>query len=404
MTWLACQLGAREHYAVPRALHRDDMLSALITDAWVPPGKPLGIIHRSLRNRFHPDLKKATVISRNAGIMRFEAAHKLRGVTGWNLILARNEWFQQHVMKGLRRLSQASRQSTPSGRSVLFSFSYAAREAFQWAREMGIATVIGQIDGGPAEEQLVARLCTNGRRQSFCPAPASYWERWREECELADRIVVNSQWSYDLLAGDGIPKRKMRIIPLAYDPPAEAADYTRSYPDRFTSERPLRVLFLGQLIARKGAWELLESLRYLANEPIELWLVGPVLIDVEAEFREHPNIRWVGVAPRNSTASWYRQADVFILPTHSDGFGMTQLEAQAWKLPVVASAFCGDVVESGMNGLRLNEVTPIAIADALRTCLREPALLGKWSANSRSLDEFSIDRLRMRLLALAEEF
>ena len=37
MKWLCCQLGAREHYAIPRALFRIGMLGCLVTDAWVPP-------------------------------------------------------------------------------------------------------------------------------------------------------------------------------------------------------------------------------------------------------------------------------------------------------------------------------------------------------------------------------
>ena len=36
MTWICCQLGAREHYAIPRALYRLGMLDYLLTDAWVP--------------------------------------------------------------------------------------------------------------------------------------------------------------------------------------------------------------------------------------------------------------------------------------------------------------------------------------------------------------------------------
>ena len=35
--WICCQLGAREHYAIPRALSRVGILEALVTDAWVPP-------------------------------------------------------------------------------------------------------------------------------------------------------------------------------------------------------------------------------------------------------------------------------------------------------------------------------------------------------------------------------
>ena len=75
------------------------------------------------------------------------------------------------------------------------------------------------------------------------------------------------------------------------------------------------------------------------------------------------------MAPRVTVESYYCDADVFILPTLSDGFGLTQLEAQAWKLPVIASRYCGDVVRDGFNGVVLEEVSARAIADVLVRCL-----------------------------------
>ena len=44
MKWICCQLGAREHYAIPRALFRLGMLDYLLTDAWVPPSSLLAKI------------------------------------------------------------------------------------------------------------------------------------------------------------------------------------------------------------------------------------------------------------------------------------------------------------------------------------------------------------------------
>ena len=58
---------------------------------------------------------------------------------------------------------------------------------------------------------------------------------------------------------------------------------------------------------------------------------------------------------RKQAAEFYRDADVFILPTLSDGFAITQLEAQAHGLPVIASKNCGKVVENGVNGIILDE-------------------------------------------------
>jgi glycosyltransferase involved in cell wall biosynthesis len=69
------------------------------------------------------------------------------------------------------------------------------------------------------------------------------------------------------------------------------------------------------------------------------------------------HVRWIGSVPREDAARFYRDADVFLFPTFSDGFGLTQLEAQAWKLPVIATKFCGDVVEDGKNGYLLPEIT-----------------------------------------------
>ena len=122
------------------------------------------------------------------------------------------------------------------------------------------------------------------------------------------------------------------------------------------------MLFLGQINLRKGIGPLLDAIRLLRGEPIEVSLVGPIQISIPSDLRDDPQVRWVGPVPHEHTARFYRDADVFLFPTFSDGFGLTQLEAQAWKLPIVATKFCGNVVEDGRNGWLLPEVSPCAIA------------------------------------------
>ena len=51
MKWICCQLGAREHYAIPRALSRLGTLDWLITDAWVPPSSILAKICVAVKSR-----------------------------------------------------------------------------------------------------------------------------------------------------------------------------------------------------------------------------------------------------------------------------------------------------------------------------------------------------------------
>ena len=90
-SWICCQLGAREHYAVPRALHRRSSLDSLITDTWVRPDSLLARLKRNLGERFHPELADVTVCASNRSALAFEAQARLRGLAGWKLMIERNE-------------------------------------------------------------------------------------------------------------------------------------------------------------------------------------------------------------------------------------------------------------------------------------------------------------------------
>src|SRR5260370_12537111 len=128
------------------------------------------------------------------------------------------------------------------------------------------------------------------------------------------------------------------MIPLAYEEPGlgrlAEPRLQRNYPDHFTAERPLRVLFLGLINLRKGVARLLEAARMLRDEPVEFWLVGPVEIANASTVAQAGRVKWFGPATRQQAAEVYRHADVFLLPTLSDGFAITQLEAQAHGLPI----------------------------------------------------------------------
>jgi glycosyltransferase involved in cell wall biosynthesis len=421
--WICCQLGAREHYAIPRALFHQRALEHLVTDAWGAPvslvailggGRKSDIRHGEsvfpftpgydvtswrISGRWHQELRDAPVRAFTSSLLMFELLARARAISGWPKIVARNEWFQRKVVSFLR-----SQLPTINYQPILLSYSYAALEPLRFARSQGWRTVLGQIDPGPLEEEILAAEAE--KEASLAPhwkrAPAGYWKSWREECDVADQIIVNSQWSFDALVGTGIGKEKLSIIPLAYEPTSEARSFHRTYPDQFTDARPLRVLFLGQVNLRKGVARLLNAIRLLKDEPIEFQFVGPVQISVPDDLTNNPRVRWFGAVSRGEVDTFYRDADVLIFPTLSDGFGLTQLEAQAWSLPVIASRFCGEVVADRQNGLRLQEVCPAAIAEALRYCVHRPEHLRAWSENSVKPEKFGLNTLAGQLMSLSE--
>jgi glycosyltransferase involved in cell wall biosynthesis len=385
--WICCQLGAREHYAVPRSIHRGDALELLVTDVWVRPGNLLGRLKPGLGGRYHAGLATAEVYARNGANIAFEVWSKLAGLTGWPRIIARNKWFQKVAIERLSRIDPGERAP------VVMAYSYAALDILRLARSRGWRTVLGQIDPGPAEEEIVSKLhdATLGRGSSWLRAPKTYWSEWRRECTLADRIVVNSSWSRDALVGEGIPAGKIRVVPLAYEPPAGALEFRRRFPTSFDRARPLRVLFLGQINLRKGIGPLLEAIRLLRGEPIEFTLAGDIQVEIPADLGDDPRVKWVGSVPREQTKRYYRDADLFIFPTFSDGFGLTQLEAQAWSLPIVTTKFCGKVVEDGRSGWLLPAVTPDAIAQAIRHARENPKRLQEMSACAAPAESFGLD-------------
>src|SRR6266550_4645350 len=407
MKWLCCQLGAREHYAIPRALLRLDMLAYLLTDAWVLPSSLLAKIcgrGSSLAERFHDTLPDARVKAFNSSLVAFEVLARTRRLRGWTGIIARNRWFQRKVVSFLR-----SQLSTINYQPILLSYSYTALEPFRYAKAHGWKTLLVQIDPGPEEEAIVAQEAARVRELAagWQPAPNEYWALWREECKLADRIVVNSEWSLEALVRRGVPREKTSVIPLAYEvirlPDHDTTrPQEREYPDRFTFERPMRVLFLGLINLRKGVARLLEAARILRDEPVEFWMVGPVEIANASTSGDRGRVRWFGPVTREKAADYYRNADVFILPTLSDGFAITQLEAQAHGLPIIASKNCGKVVENGVNGIILDEPSAACIAHAVHDCIASPERLKKLATASQLRDKFTIQVLARQLQNLGE--
>ncbi len=356
-SWICCQLGAREHYAVARALYSNRALAKLITDFWCPPGSIFSrmlasSLTRGLHGRYHSSLVESDVHALNFSALTFEAIARIRGQSGWQQIMTRNDWFQHKVVNWLTRNAETLRPEKP----IVFAYSYAAREIFRVAKQRGWPTVLGQIDAGPVEEQIVAEEVAREPELagSWKPVPRAYWDFWREECNLADRIVVNSEWSRTCLEKAGVNGSKLFVIPLAYEPITDI-QITRSYPAHFTRDRPLRVLFLGQVNLRKGVGRLFKAIRLLEKEAIEFHFVGPIQVSIPEDLKNRPRVCWHSLVSRDHVAAF----------------------------------------------LLLENLTGETITDVLRQCLANPELLAQLAAGSGNFTGYSLHELGERFVKLA---
>jgi len=401
LTVLCAQIGARDHYAIARAFRHAGLLGGLLTDYWQEekPSLP-GAFFQRASGRHHPDLDGIEIASCNMRTLWRGAGLRMRGATGWRAVIAHNNGFQKDALHHLRRMTK---DIEPGTRVALFSYSYAARDLFLFARDQGWATLLGQIDPGPEEGRLVQELktvhpdwqCT--REQP----PPGYYESWHKEATLADRIVVNSEWSAGALRRHGVDVTKIAVVPIPYDPPPNTPA-RNEYPAVFSAVRPLRLLFLGQVNLRKGICELIEAMGLLIGLPVELTIVGEPQVAVPPQLRALPSLRWTGPVPRGEASARFLDADVFILPTHSDGFGLTQLEALAHRLPVIVSQNCAHLVDDDVQGRVLPEVSAAAIANTLREILDNPPCLARWSANCQVPEQCQPQAVATQLRSLVE--
>jgi glycosyltransferase involved in cell wall biosynthesis len=348
-----------------------------------------------MRDRYHPDIPPEKVTAFTGRTLAWELMASLRGLRGDARVEARNSWWTGVAVRALRR-------KATHATGFVFDYCYEARDLFREARKQGLTPVLGQIDPGPVEDRKVTEIVRQWPqfRTPFRAGSEAYYARWREECRLAGHIVVNSEWSRSALVEEGIDSGKITVCPLVYNPPPDSIGWRKTYPGAFTRERPLRVLFLGQCILRKGIAETIGAAQALADRPVEFTFVGNTDIEhLEGHFGR-ARIRYVPRVSREECNAYYRAADVFLFPTHSDGFGLTQLEAQAWKLPIVASRFCAEVAAAGETGWRLDEVSVESITGAVMGLLEDPAELARRSSAIGPW-RFDVAQLGGRLRALS---
>lgn len=401
---VVCQLGAREHYAIPRTLHRAGLLNQLVTDIWVSPRSALrytpGQLGKRLRGRYEEELKDAKVahFTTEAMVRNARKAFKVKTANNWERMLSENEWFQDCAVGYLKK----NRSIELEDQKVVLAYSYSALGIFQYAKTLSAKTILLQIDGGVVDECIIRKKWSDRGDSMPNAAPREYWKNWREECRLADHVLVNSEWSKRLIVQSGIVDEKVSIAPVIYENPTPQQELARNYPDQFDNKRPLKILFLSALSLRKGFLEALDAAKVLVNESVQFTFVGD---DVEGWIDKvglSKNTNIVPRVPRSEVKKLYRDSSVLLFPTHSDGFGLTQVEALEIGLPVIASKNCGAVVTHGKTGLLLEEVSTKAIVEAIMLLLEQPELLAKMSKNALGADNNYMAGSSRQLLAQLE--
>lgn len=149
------------------------------------------------------------------------------------------------------------------------------------------------------------------------------------------------------------------------------------------------LLFVGRIQPLKGLRIAIRALAHLrVNRPDARLVVvgGPSGADGAAELAEcraacaelglEASIHWIDPQPHHALSTYYRAADVVLMPSRSESFGMVALEAAACGIPVIGAAVGGlrSIVVDGVTGRLLDSRDPVSWTDAVEALLADPEL------------------------------
>jgi glycosyltransferase involved in cell wall biosynthesis len=198
-------------------------------------------------------------------------------------------------------------------------------------------------------------------------------------------VITVSATTAALLTNEyGIEKPRIKVVPPGTDP----APFARGSTDGVVS-----LLAVGSVVPRKGYDLLIAALSTLISSSWRLTIAGDLTRDptAAAELRTaiaegglQTRVQLLGVVPDEDLAALYESANVFVLPSYYEGYGMVFTDALARGLPVIGTTG-GAVPESvpAGTGILVPSGDVAALTDALRAMIERPEIRAQHAAAAR---------------------
>jgi glycosyltransferase involved in cell wall biosynthesis len=208
----------------------------------------------------------------------------------------------------------------------------------------------------------------------------------RQALEFARKVITTSAFTARLLAADyDVPAERLTVVQPGSDPIVPAH---RAVNDE------IALLAVGAVVPRKGYDVLIAALASLRDTRWRLTIVGDRTRDVEttaqlesavARCLLKERITFAGAVSTERLAELYAGADLFVLASRFEGYGMAFAEAIAHGLPIVGTT-AGAIVETvpASAGILVGPNDVPALSDALRRLITDPVLRGVLATEARA--------------------
>jgi len=255
------------------------------------------------------------------------------------------------------------------------------------------------LQAGGRDVKLVTTL--HGTDITLVGQDPSYWSITRFSIEKSDRLTAVSEWLRDRTHKDfECAKCKIDVIPNFVDPETYNRERYRGL-HTFGCKGEKVVMHISNFRGVKRIPDVIHIFDKIQKEvPARLVLVG----DGPERQKAEELAEKLGIADRvlmlgklESVAELLANADLFLLPSEQESFGLVALEAHASGVPVIGSSETGlmEVVEDGETG-SLHSVGDVdAMADSAIGLLRDDARWSRFSAaaRGRAVERFATSRV-----------
>lgn len=262
----------------------------------------------------------------------------------------------------------------------LFSWSSFGLEAFQTGR---IKNKVVIRDSAHILEQMEISQEEYLKHGFKLPNRDLCIERELREYELADTIIVCSDYVKETFIKRGVSPKKLFTLPLGVDTSLFKAksDYSVSL--------PLKVVYFGNISLNKGLFYLLEATKHFSPKELELTLIGSIAPEMETILKRYHHFKWQSPLPHQALSAAIQKKHVFVTPSLQDGFGLVIPQAMASGLVSIVTNQCGakDLIENGKTGFVIPSKDVEGLKGVLTKLLNNPKLvetIGREAAESRN--------------------
>jgi len=221
-------------------------------------------------------------------------------------------------------------------------------------------------------------------------------------------IILSDKLYYDIK--DYVEKDCIYVLCNAIIPQLSDKEFNDIIEKRYKGDK-INLLFLSNMVRSKGVFTILESLGKLRRKGyiFNMYFMGgwfdikkDEFFDAVSRYGLGECVVYLGFGDKNRKNSILKKADIFLYPTHNDAFGIVNIEALEFGLPIISTdeGAIPDIVKDGVNGFLIKKREINELTRSIERLIRDRELCIKMGRAGRKifLQKFTFDKFERDLV------